>query len=137
MAGDILQRCYCISRVNSSGTFRAFKRLAEGRQGYLLMSVQNTSVEVEAVPVADIEGSESLAPPWKVLIFDDPVNLMSFVTLMIRRIFGYSEPKATELMLQVHHKGRAIVWTGDREKAELFVQQLQSCQLLAAMEPVD
>ena len=101
------------------------------------MSMQNTSVEVEAVPVTDIEGSESLAPPWKVLIFDDPVNLMSFVTLMIRRIFGYSEPKATELMLQVHHKGRAIVWTGDREKAELFVQQLQSCQLLAAMEPVD
>ena len=101
------------------------------------MSMQNTSVEVEAVPVTDIEGSESLAPPWKVLIFDDPVNLMSFVTLMIRRIFGHSEPKATELMLQVHHKGRAIVWTGDREKAELFVQQLQSCQLLAAMEPVD
>jgi ATP-dependent Clp protease adaptor protein ClpS len=101
------------------------------------MSVQNTSVEVEAVPVADIEGSENLAPPWKVLIFDDPVNLMSFVTLMIRRIFGYSESKATELMLQVHHKGRAIVWTGEREKAELFVQQLQSCQLLAAMEPVD
>ena len=101
------------------------------------MNVQNASVEVEAVPVTDIAGSDSLAVPWQVLILDDPVNLMSFVTLVIRRIFGYSEQKATELMLQVHQKGRAIVWTGDREKAELFVQQLQSYQLLAAMEPVE
>jgi|TARA_B110001454_G_C12495504_1_gene340403 ATP-dependent Clp protease adaptor protein ClpS len=101
------------------------------------MNVQNASVEVEAVPVTDIAGSASLAVPWQVLILDDPVNLMSFVTLVIRRIFGYSEQKATELMLQVHQKGRAIVWTGDREKAELFVQQLQSYQLLAAMEPVE
>ena len=75
--------------------------------------------------------------PWQVVVLDDPVNLMSFVTLIIRRIFGYSEQKATELMLQVHHKGRAVVWTGDREKAELFVQQLQSYQLLASMEPVE
>jgi ATP-dependent Clp protease adaptor protein ClpS len=101
------------------------------------MSAQVFSVEVEAVPVSDIKGDTSLATPWQVLIFDDPVNLMSFVTMVIRRIFGYSEQKATELMLQVHNKGRAIVWTGDREKAELFVQQLQSYQLLAAMEPVE
>ena len=101
------------------------------------MSVMNFSAEVEALPVADIKEDQSLATPWQVLIFDDPVNLMSFVTMVIRRIFGYSEQKATELMLQVHNKGRAIVWTGDREKAELFVQQLQSYQLLAAMEPVE
>ena len=101
------------------------------------MTVENTSVEVESIPVTDVAGSNKLTSPWQVLIFDDPVNLMSFVTLVIRRIFGYSEQKATELMLQVHHKGRAIVWTGDREKAELFVQQLQSYQLLASMEPVE
>ena len=101
------------------------------------MSVIISSAEVEELPVADIKEDQSLAPPWQVLIFDDPVNLMSFVTMVIRRIFGYSEQKANELMLQVHNKGRAIVWTGDREKAELFVQQLQSYQLLAAMEPVE
>ncbi len=101
------------------------------------MNVKNAGVGVEAVPVADTAASDSLAAPWQVLIFDDPVNLMSFVTMVIRRIFGYSEQKSTELMLQVHQKGRAIVWTGDREKAELFVQQLQSYQLLAAMEPVE
>ncbi|MCP4849980.1 MAG: ATP-dependent Clp protease adapter ClpS [Verrucomicrobiaceae bacterium] len=101
------------------------------------MNVKNANIEVEAAPVSDTAVSDSLAAPWQVLIFDDPVNLMSFVTMVIRRIFGYSEQKSTDLMLQVHQKGRAIVWTGDREKAELFVQQLQSYQLLAAMEPVE
>ena len=52
------------------------------------MNVQDTSVEVEAVPVTDIEGRDSLAAPWQGLIFDDPVNLMSFVTMVIRRIFS-------------------------------------------------
>ncbi|MEO0413534.1 MAG: ATP-dependent Clp protease adapter ClpS [Verrucomicrobiota bacterium] len=75
--------------------------------------------------------------PWNVVVFDDPVNLMSFVTLILRRIFGYSEEKAQELMLQVHNSGRSIVWTGAREQAELYVQQLQSHQLNASMEQID
>ena len=97
------------------------------------------SVETEtvAVPTIDTETREETSQPWQVIILNDPVNLMSFVTLILRRIFGYSEQKATELMLQVHHRGRAIVWTGEREKAELYVQQLQSHQLLASMEPTD
>ena len=94
------------------------------------------SVETEtvAVPTIDTETREETSQPWQVIILNDPVNLMSFVTLVIRRVFGYSEEKATELMLDVHHKGRAIVWTGEREKAEMYVQQLQSFQLLAKME---
>ena len=95
------------------------------------------AAETEVAPAIEVEVDEDLAPPWQVLIFNDPVNLMSFVTLILRRIFGYSEQKATELMLQVHHRGRAIVWTGEREKAELYVQQLQSFQLFASMEPVE
>lgn len=98
---------------------------------------QNASTETEIAPTPGVDTLDNLAPPWQVLVLNDPVNLMSFVTLIIRRIFGYSESKATELMLQVHHKGRATVWTGDREEAELYVQQLQSHQLLAAMEPLD
>jgi ATP-dependent Clp protease adaptor protein ClpS len=101
------------------------------------MSTPKAATEIEIAPTAEVETREDLAPPWQVLVFNDPVNLMSFVTLILRRIFGYSEQKATELMLQVHHRGRAIVWTGEREKAELYVQQLQSFQLLASMEPVD
>ena len=71
--------------------------------------------------------------PWHVVVFNDPVNLMGFVTLVLRRIFGYSEEEATRLMLEVHHLGRSVVWTGAREKAEHYVQELQSYQLLAAM----
>ncbi|NOY00237.1 MAG: ATP-dependent Clp protease adapter ClpS [Verrucomicrobia bacterium] len=75
--------------------------------------------------------------PWCVVVHDDPVNLMSFVQLVFRRIFGYSTEKAMALMLEVHHAGRSIVWRGEREKAELYVQQLQSYQLLAVMERVE
>lgn len=72
--------------------------------------------------------------PWNVVVFNDPVNLMGFVTMVLRRIFGYSEEKATQLMLEVHHLGKSVVWTGEREKAELYVQQLQSHQLQASMQ---
>ena len=92
--------------------------------------------ETVAVPTIETETSESLSPPWQVIVMNDPVNLMSFVTLIIRRVFGYSEEVASKLMLDVHEKGRAIVWTGEREKAEMYVQQLQSYQLLAKLEKV-
>ena len=92
--------------------------------------------ETVAVPTTETKTGESLSPPWQVIVLNDPVNLMSFVTLIIRRVFGYSEELATKLMLDVHEKGRAIVWTGEREKAEMYVQQLQGYQLLAKMEKV-
>ena len=83
-----------------------------------------------------VETAEEVDLPWCVVVYDDPVNLMSFVQLVFRRVFGYSAEKATALMLEVHHSGRSVVWRGEREKAELYVQQLQSYQLLAAMERV-
>jgi len=76
-----------------------------------------------------------LDAPWNVVVHNDPVNLMSYVTLIFRRVFGYSQRKAEEHMLEVHQKGRSIVWTGEREKAEFFVQQLHSHLLLATLEP--
>ena len=101
------------------------------------MLIEGSNVEIETSPVAEAEVLDQLTQPWQVMILNDPVNLMSFVTLVIRRIFGYSEEKATELMLKVHYEGNAIVWTGEREKAELYVQQLQTHQLYAVMEPID
>ena len=54
-----------------------------------------------------------------VIVWNDPINLMSYVTFVLQKLFGYSLEKATELMLDVHHKGRAVVSNGTREKAEL------------------
>ena len=80
-------------------------------------------------------GTESaLEVPWKVIVYNDPVNLMSFVVFVIRKVFGYPEERARTMMMEVHTKGKSIVWTGAREKAELYVQQLQGFQLLAAMK---
>ena len=96
-----------------------------------------SNVEVEPTPSPEVDVLDEVTKPWQVMVLNDPVNLMSFVTLILRRIFGYSEEKAVELMLKVHYEGSAVVWTGEREKAELYVQQLQSHQLYAVMEPVD
>jgi len=72
--------------------------------------------------------------PWNVVVHNDPVNLMSYVTMVLQRVFDYSKQKAQEHMLEVHHEGRSIVWTGPREKAEFYVQQLHSYLLLATLE---
>jgi ATP-dependent Clp protease adaptor protein ClpS len=80
------------------------------------------------------ETETRLAPPWKVIVWNDPITLMSYVTMIFQRIFGYPYEKAHALMMEVHTKGRSIVWTGAREQAETYVQKLHSAQLLATME---
>ncbi len=82
----------------------------------------------------EAETDVSLDRPWNVLVYNDPINLMSYVTMVFQRVFGYPRPLAEKLMLEVHHRGRSLVWSGARERAELYVQQLQSYQLLARME---
>ena len=77
---------------------------------------------------------ESLATPWNVVVHNDPINLMTYVTMVLQRVFGYPRPKAEQLMLEVHQRGRSIVWSGGREQAEHYVHQLQSYQLLSTME---
>ncbi len=77
---------------------------------------------------------EGLDVPWQVVVHNDPVNLMTYVTMVFQRVFGYPRSKAEEHMLEVHQKGRSILWTGMRERAELYVQQLQGHLLLATLE---
>lgn len=79
----------------------------------------------------------SLARPWNVIVHDDPVTLMTYVTEVFMRVFAYAEPKAHKLMLEVHTTGRSIVWTGARETAEIYVLKLQAFCLLATLEPVE
>ena len=72
--------------------------------------------------------------PWIVLVWNDPINLMSYVTFVFQKVFGYSLEKATALMLDVHHKGRAVVSSGAKEKAELDVYRLHEHGLWATMQ---
>jgi ATP-dependent Clp protease adaptor protein ClpS len=72
--------------------------------------------------------------PWIVIVWNDPINLMSYVTLVFQKLFGYSLAKATQLMLQVHHEGKAVVSSGEREKAELDVARLHAHGLWATMQ---
>ena len=72
--------------------------------------------------------------PWIVIVWNDPINLMSYVTFVFQKLFGYSYEKATKLLLDVHHKGKAIVSSGPRERAELDVFRLHEHGLWATME---
>lgn len=72
--------------------------------------------------------------PWDVIVWDDPVNLMSYVVFVFRKIFGFPEPVARKLMLEVHRKGKALVASEPREQAELYVQQLHAHGLQATMQ---
>ncbi|MEI6375892.1 MAG: ATP-dependent Clp protease adapter ClpS [Chthoniobacterales bacterium] len=78
--------------------------------------------------------SESLDLPWLVVVHNDPVNLMSYVTMVFCRVFGWNRERAKKHMMEVHRLGRSIVWSGGREQAEHYVQQLHTSLLLATME---
>lgn len=90
-------------------------------------------------PVGVLEPDEDvdLDRPWIVLVWNDPINLMEYVTLVFQKVFGYSKAKATELMLDVHHKGRAVVSNGTRESAERDVFVLHEHGLWATMQQDD
>jgi len=82
----------------------------------------------------DVEDVTVTDKPWIVIVWNDPINLMSYVTFVFQKLFGYSLEKATQLMLDVHHKGKAVVSSGNREKAELDVFRLHEHGLWATME---
>ena len=84
----------------------------------------------------DTEVTERVAPdaPWDVVVWDDPVNLMSYVVFVLRRVFGFPEPVARKLMLEVHNNGRSLVASEPREQAERYVQELHGYGLQATME---
>jgi ATP-dependent Clp protease adaptor protein ClpS len=95
------------------------------------MGTMTTPVEAEETLGADL-GAEDR--PWQTIVWNDPVNLMSYVTYVFQRIFGYSREHATKLMLDVHHKGRAAVSSGTKEKVEGDVAKLHAAGLWATME---
>ena len=91
-------------------------------------TIEGPAIETET------RSKEELDLPWVVVVHNDPVNLMSYVTMVFQRVFGYPREKAETHMLEVHQKGRSILWSGMRERAELYVQQLHGYLLLATIE---
>jgi ATP-dependent Clp protease adaptor protein ClpS len=76
-----------------------------------------------------------VADAWRVVLLNDPVNRMSYVVMVLRRVLGFDEPLARHHMLVVHEQGRSIVWTGIREQAEAFMFALQQWHLTAIIQP--
>jgi ATP-dependent Clp protease adaptor protein ClpS len=87
-----------------------------------------TTGQRETAPV------DATASPWVTIVWDDPVNLMNYVTYVFQKLFGYSEPQATKLMLQVHNEGKAVVSSGSRESMEVDVSKLHAAGLWATMQ---
>jgi ATP-dependent Clp protease adaptor protein ClpS len=90
-------------------------------------------LEIEiAEPIAD--DVVDVDRPWNVVVWNDPVNLMSYVVLVFQKLFGYSREHATKLMLEVHHDGRSVVASGTREQAEHHVARLHAHGLWATTQ---
>ena len=89
---------------------------------------------VEEQPDASTDAETSADRLWNVIVWNDPINLMSYVTFVFQKLFGYSREKAERLMMDVHVKGRATVSSGTREKAELDVFRLHEHGLWATMQ---
>lgn len=83
------------------------------------------------------EHTPHLNTPWQVIVWNDPVNLMNYVSYVFRAHFGFSRARAEELMLQVHHRGKATVFSGTREEAEKHTQAMHGWGLQATFERAD
>ena len=94
----------------------------------------DTDTDTDTVTEIDPDQATEVDRPWVVIVWNDPINLMSYVTWVLQKLFGYSVERATELMLDVHHKGRAAVAEGSREQAEMHVFRLHEHGLWATME---
>lgn len=81
----------------------------------------------------DLDEQLTLGEPWNTVVWDDPINLMTYVSWVFRSYFGFSQARADELMLQVHHHGRATVATGTREEMERHVVAMHGYGLLASL----
>jgi ATP-dependent Clp protease adaptor protein ClpS len=85
-------------------------------------------------PAAETREKETVAGTWRVVVLNDPVNLMSYVVTVFRKVLGFDEPTARKHMLEVHEQGRSVVWSGLRERAEHYAFTLQQWHLSAVLE---
>ncbi|WP_127783557.1 ATP-dependent Clp protease adapter ClpS [Rhodococcus sp. X156] len=93
-----------------------------------------TELEPQVDPDSVTDEARGEDRPWVTVVWDDPVNLMHYVTYIFQKLFGYSKDKATELMMQVHSEGRAVVSSGTKEKMEGDVSKLHAAGLWATLQ---
>ena len=96
------------------------------------MIVAETRTNRETSPATAAE--TELADIWRVVVLNDPVNLMSYVVMVFKKVFGFDETRARRHMLEVHKQGRSVIWAGVREQAEAYVFTLQQWHLNAVIE---
>jgi ATP-dependent Clp protease adaptor protein ClpS len=96
--------------------------------------VSETATAPTEVDKPDVDDAALTARAWITIVWNDPVNLMSYVTLIFQKLFGYSREKATKLMMQVHEQGRAVVSSGTREQMERDVARLHAAGLWATLQ---
>ena len=94
-----------------------------------------SAAKPQTTPLPETVTELRLEGMWRVVVLNDPVNLMSYVVMVFKKVFGYDEQRARKHMLEVHEQGRSIVWSGLREKAEAYVFTLQQWHLTAFLEP--
>ncbi|MFD4368065.1 ATP-dependent Clp protease adapter ClpS [Rhodococcus sp. NPDC058521] len=100
-------------------------------------AVQASSPQVTPLESEVVEVDEAIDRPWVTVVWDDPVNLMHYVTYIFQKLFGYSKAKATDLMMKVHSEGKAVVSSGSRDKMENDVRRLHAAGLWATMQRDD
>ena len=94
-------------------------------------------MNVETITKEKTKEEVSLDPPWRVVVLNDPVNLMNYVVMVFKKVMVFNEDRAIKHMREVHEKGRSVVWSGNRERAESFAYQLQHWRLQTILERDD
>ncbi len=101
------------------------------------VTAEPPSVAPDIVRETDTQSKESLDPGYLVVCWDDPVNLMDYVTHVFQRVFGWKKDKAEFHMMEVHTKGKSVLARETMERAEFYVHELQKYQLNATLEPCE
>jgi ATP-dependent Clp protease adaptor protein ClpS len=103
-------------------------------QEYFPKMQGGTTTAPEVIPGQETDLSEAFAKGWRVIVWNDPVNLMSYVVFVFMRVLGFNETKAQKHMLEVHEQGRSVVAMETREKAEFYCHRLQEFGLKSTLE---
>jgi ATP-dependent Clp protease adaptor protein ClpS len=124
---------HCEERSDEAIQLDGSPRLLSQASDDLPVAETKTKKNPRSVPAPQTR----LADVWRVVVLNDPVNRMSYVVMVLRRVFGFAEERARKHMLEVHEQGRSVLWSGTREQAEAYVFALQQWHLTAVVQATD